>query len=291
MITKPVYPIPPSFIHDELDLDSTIKYLSYLDSKGSTRVLTTAGTSQFNLLDLDEVYKLNKCLVDNFPKEKILGLPALSLKHLLNEIEKLNRLEAKDTSILILFSERYYNDDQLIKFFETVCYTSNYPVYLHGNSLRKGFGGTFEYSNAILRSLSKLDNFVGMKEEYSSLDLAIKNIQDLNLDIIVAGGSMRRFWTLLPFGATSFLTGIGSFNPTHAELFYQNCKDGNFEKCIQIIQEYETPAFNTFMSIGWHASMRQALKYQGFICNNREPFVSLNEDQKNKVNNTLQLVL
>ena len=290
-MTKPVYPIPPSFKDDQLDLDSTIKYLSYLERKGATRVLTTAGTTQFNLLSIDEIYNLNKCLVSNFKKHKILGLPAISLKHLRHEIERLNMLNSDHTSLLILFPERYYTNTQILNFFQVVCSESNYPVYLHGNSLRKGNGGTFEYTNELLQDLLELDNFIGMKEEYSSLDLAIKNIQDLDLDIIVAGGSMRRFWTLLPFGASSFLTGIGSFNPTHAESFYNYCENDDFNNCIRIIQDYETPTFKKFMSIGWHASMREALRHQGFICNNREPFVSLTKEQKKEVIKTLQYIL
>ncbi len=173
-MSKPVYAIPPSFKNDELDCNSTIKYLKYLENKGATRVLTTAGTSQFNLLSLDEVFQLNKCLVDNFTQEKILGLPALSLKHLKIEIEKLNELKSTNTKLLILFPERYYSDDQILEFFDTVCALSLYPIYLHGNPLRKGMGGTYEYTNSLLEKLSRIDNFEGIKEEYSSLDLSIK---------------------------------------------------------------------------------------------------------------------
>lgn len=290
-MSKPVYAIPPSFKHDQIDYDSTAKYLKYLESKNATRVLTTAGTSQFNLLSLEEVYILNECLVRNFNYEKILGLPSLSLKHLLREINKLNRLGASNTKLLILFPERYYSDDQIIEFFDEVCKASNYPVYVHGNPIRKGMGGVYEYSNELLSKLSELDNFEGMKEEYSSLDLAIKNLQNLDLDIIVAGGSMRRFWTLNPFGATSFLTGVGNFNPTHSEEFYHAFNSGKYDKCIDIIQNIETPLFNTFMKIGWHASMRTALKNEGYIFEDRKPFITLPSEQVKQVITALNKIL
>ena len=119
-MTRPVYPICPSFKDGDLELKSTKKYLSYLEKEGATRVLTTAGTSQFNLLSVKEVFYLNRALIKYFNKEKILGLPIQSLKHTLKEIKALNNLKAKNTSILIIFPERYYNDDQVVKYFEVI---------------------------------------------------------------------------------------------------------------------------------------------------------------------------
>ena len=54
-MSRPVYAIPPSFKNDNLDCNSIVKYLKYLEDKGAGRVLTTAGTSQFNLLSLEEI--------------------------------------------------------------------------------------------------------------------------------------------------------------------------------------------------------------------------------------------
>lgn len=290
-MSKPVYAIPPSFKNDELDCNSIIKYLKYLEDNGASRVLTTAGTSQFNLLSLEEVYCLNKCIINNFNQEKILGLPSLSLKHLLKEIQKLNSLESYNTKLLILFPERYYSDEQLIEFFDEVCKKSNYPIYVHGNPLRKGRGGIYEYSNKLLKKLSEIDNFKGMKEEYSSIDLSIKSIQNLNLDIIVAGGSMRRFWSLQPFGATSFLTGVGNFNPQYSEDFYIHYRLGHYEDCLDIIKNIENPLFKVFMKNGWHASMRESLKHMGYILEDRKPFITLSDTEKEEIIKSLNKII
>ena len=289
-MTRPVYPICPSFKDGELELDSIKKYLSYLEQEGATRVLTTAGTSQFNLLSIKEVFYLNRAIVKYFTKEKILGLPIQSLKHTLKEIKALNNLKAKNTSILIIFPERYYNDTQIINYFKVICNASKYPVYVHGNPIKKGTGGVYEYTNQLLSKLSKIINFKGMKEEYSSIDLAMKSIQNLNLDIIVAGGSMRRFWLLNSYGATSFLTGLGSFYPEFSEYFYDSVLNDRLSSAKSIIEKYEKNFFNVFMQYGWHACMREALKYQGFLLENREPFHILNEQDKLTVIKTLKLI-
>lgn len=287
----PVYPICPSYLNDELDLDSSSKYVKFLEDSGAKNVLTTAGTSQFNLLSLDEVYELNKSVAKCFSHNKILGLPPLSLKHLKIEIERLNYLELSNTYILVLFPERYYSDEQVVEYISQVCNISNYGVLLHGNPLKKGKGGSYEYSNELLRKLSKLEKFIGIKEEYTSLDLSIKSIQDLDLEIIVAGGSMRRFWTLQPFGATTFLTGVGSFKPQLSELFFTHFKSEQYSECLSIIQKYETPLFNVFMKIGWHAAMRHGLKDMGYLLENRAPFTILEEDEKSNITLALRNLL
>jgi dihydrodipicolinate synthase/N-acetylneuraminate lyase len=117
IFNSPVYPIPPSFNTDEdLEVESTIKYLNYLKERGAKTVMTTAGTSQFNLLNNEEIRKLNST-VSEFKGNKILGLPPLSTLHLKKEIELLNNKNLSDTYILILFPERYYDDEQVINFF------------------------------------------------------------------------------------------------------------------------------------------------------------------------------
>ena len=42
------------------------------------------------------------------------------------------------------------------------------------------------------------------------------------------------------------------------------------------------------MSIGWHASMRFALQKMGFIKDNREPFIEISKEEKNKINYILE---
>ena len=284
VLKHPVYPIPPSFLKQKLEYTRTVGYLQWLNSKGAKRVMTTAGTSQFNLLSVDEVFHFNRLVVNNWGSHKILGLPALGDELLIPEIDKLNNLNAKYTSILILFPERYYNDEQIIKFFKKVCERSNYPVYLHGNPLKKGNGGTYEYTAALLKKLSDIPNFIGIKEEYSSIDLAMKYVPMAgDLEVIVAGGSMRRFWALAPYGANSFLTGVGSFNPKHSEYFFNNFKAGDLERCLDVIEYIEKPLFRTFMEIGWHASMRTSLQNMTFLLEDRKPFVELSPEQKTAV--------
>jgi len=287
---SPVYPLCPSFENGTLEIESTKKYISFLEKKGVKHIMTTAGTSQFNLLDVEEVRSFNLSMID-FNGNKIIGMPPLSIYNIKKEIDYYNSKNINDASLLILFPERYYSNEQLISFFKEICEMSNYPILVHGNILRRGNGGNYEYDKKLLSQLSEIDGFIGMKEESSSLEFAKNNLQELDMEIIVAGGSMRRFWSLEPFGATSYLTGVGSFNPTIEENFYSEYMNGDIRKAKEIMTSFETPLFDSFMYIGWHASMRETLHQMGFIKGNREPFVTLSHDEKNLIKKTLKKIL
>lgn len=287
IFNSPVYPISPSFKNEKLEFSSTKKYMDFLNTEGAKIIMSTAGTSQYNLMSVEETREFNLNL-SVFPGKKILGIPSLSLFHLKQEINFYNSLN--DVYLLILFPERYYNNKQIVDFFKEICSISKHPILVHGNSLRKGYGGVYEYDYPLLKELSGIEGFIGMKEESSTLNFAMNNIQDLNLEIIVAGGSMKRFWALEPFGATTYLTGVGSFNPQIEERFFTFYKNNDLTKAKQIIKDFETPLFNTFMKVGWHASMRESLKAMDFILGDRKPFITLKENQKDLIKAALSKI-
>lgn len=291
IFNSPVYPLSPSFINETLEIESTLSYIEFLKNEGAKTIMTTAGTSQFNLLSLEEVKEFNSTAF-NFKGNKIIGIPALSLKHLKEEIDWYNTFGIENMYLLLLFPERYYTNSQIVEFFRVACETSNYQILAHGNVMKKGYGGEFIYNYELIESLSKIDGFIGMKEENPSLDFSIKNLsKEFGLEIIVAGGSMRRFWTLEPFGATTYLSGVGSFNPKIEEDFYRSYMSGNTTRAKDIMTEVEKPLFDVFMDIGWHASMRYSLQKMCYIKGNRDPFFRLDENQKEILDKILAKII
>lgn len=292
IFNSPVYPITPSFTKtEELDTKSVANYLGYLNENGVTNVMTTAGTSQFNLLNNIEVRILNDSL-KNFNGNKIIGIPSLSFHNIKKEIEYYNESfkGVSNTYLLILFPERYYTDDQIFNFYNNISKISDFPILSHANTMRKGNGGNYIYKKSLLTKLSEIPKFIGIKEESPTIDFSIKELKNVNLEMIVAGGSMRRFWCLEPFCATSYLSGVGSFFPKIEESFYKSYIDGDIKMSKKIMVDVEYPLFETFMGIGWHASMRYALQTMGFIQNNRSPFIELGINEKEKIKNVLNKI-
>lgn len=263
-----VIAIPPSYNEDQsLETKSTVRYLQFLYDNGATKVMTTAGTSQFNLLTIDEVHEFNAA-VTAFNGEKILGVPALSTREAIQFIRDAEFYSDNRTQYMLLYPDRYYSDESIKKYVTDITSATNRQVYLHAQKARHGVKGSWEYSYKVINSLS--DNLLGIKEEISDLKESYDFVANIlfHLDIIVAGGSMRRFHYLeMANPSITFLSGIGNINP-RLEKEFANINIGK-----HVFLEKERSLFDVFMKYGWHRSLRYALKYYELTCfNNRDPW-------------------
>jgi dihydrodipicolinate synthase/N-acetylneuraminate lyase len=188
---------------------------------------------------------------------------------------------------MLLYPDRFYIEENVCEFFESCADHSTNPIYIHGMWMRKGNGGTWDFTASVINRLSKHPNILGMKEETSSIDLAYKILQEVtdDFDIIVAGGSMRRHWHLSNAKKDiSFLSGVGSIFPEYACTYCNEYNSMNLIEAKKVMNNFEKPLFNVFMEIGWHASLRYALSEMGYIKENRLPFIEINNEQKDKIN-------
>ena len=127
--------------------------------------------------------------------------------------------------------------------------------------------------------LATIPTYKGFKEENSSVDFSTYNIRNQSLDVIVAGGSMRRFWQLCHYGATSWLVGIGSFVPKIELQFYNDFINNDFKSCKDLLKK-EDELFKVSRKTGWHNLMRFILNKNNFIKYNRYPFPIISDDDK-----------
>ena len=283
----PVFGIPVAFTsEDKVNIKSTLEYCNYLKEKGATRLMTTAGTSTFNLLSNKEIHDLNIEISKN-DCETFLGLPAMSLYHTLEMVKKCNTDYSENSKLLLLFPERFYSYSQLVQYFTSIADISKFPVYIHGKTIRNATGGNYDYCEKVINALSIHPNILGMKEEHPSLNKSFNQLVNFNnsFETIVAGGSMRRFMFLNAAGASTFLTGVGNILPQVA-IDYQNYIDNNdLFSAKNLINKYETPMFDIFMKLGWHRALRCALHLLGFDYSYaRKPFcVDLNKEDINQI--------
>ena len=274
LLNSPVYPIPPSFNDDgSLDLDGTKLYLDFLLSNGVESVMTTAGTSQFNLLSESEILSLNKKVISSGIKNKIIGIPEGSLEKTIDRILEYSKIT--DCALMLLFPERHYSDSYIVDFFKRCSEVTKNPLLIHGMWLRSAKGGNWDYTPGVIDSIAAIPNFIGMKEETSEIGKSfgiISEIKDKDFQIILAGGSQKRHWFSGTNRDCTFLSGIGSIWPDLDKKYINLYKSGDLIGAKNIISNYETPVFEVFMKHGWHYSMRKALQIKGFIRKNRIPF-------------------
>ena len=284
---NPVFGIPVSFTSEQhVGIKATLEYCDYLKRNGASRLMTTAGTSTFNLLSNKEIHDLN-IEISKFNCETFLGLPAMSLHHTLEMVRKCNTDFSENSKLLLLFPERFYSYSQLIEYFISIADASKFPIYIHGKTIRNAIGGNYDYCEKVVNALSIHPNICGMKEEHPNLNKSFNQLANFNsgFETIVAGGSMRRFMFLNAAGASTFLTGVGNILPQIEIDFQTYINNNDLTSAKNLINEYETPMFSTFMKLGWHRALRCALHLMGFDYNYaRKPFsVDLNKEDVKQV--------
>ncbi|MBK7477470.1 MAG: hypothetical protein IPI11_16255 [Haliscomenobacter sp.] len=210
-------------------------------------------------------------------EKSILATPKLSEYHLSRFLDEMLKF-CEDSPIMLIYPERYYDEESLISFYSRVTNRFQRRFYFHGLKMISYRGGIMTYSAKMINKIKEASPFiVGMKEETPSYEEGFNlcsNIRDKeSFEIIVAGGSMRRFALLELSGAQSFLSGIGSIYPQIELDFMKFFSNGEKEKAENIIRYLETPFFNVFFEVGWHQALRYALAELKLISKyQRRPF-------------------
>jgi len=287
----PIYPIPPAFKNGVLDRAEILRYTNYLHDNGAKTILTTAGTSRFNLLTTDEVRQLNFS-VSLFPGRKIVGLQPLADVHLANELNAMNSLDAD--AVLLFYPDRYYDDETIVNYFHKAADISPLPVLIHGMFMRHALGGMYNFQQELVVKLMGHPNIVGMKEESSTYSLAYKISSLANKEFLIfpAGGSCRRYLLTGPSGAQTFLGGIGNIFPKIEETFFREFKFGDKNTAYKIVTDFEESLFDVFSKIGWHKALQEALNYKKLlVTENRAPFsLMTNDEDKEAIHNVLDTI-
>lgn len=286
-ITGPVIPIPVPFKQDEsVDLESLDQYIRFLAEHGIKNVMTTVGTSRYNLLTAEEIIEVNKT-VAKAAKEKginsIVANPPIGSTQTAvmfgQEAEKVGA-----DYYLLYFPERHYGDANTLQFFETVAAAISIPILIHEMPRRNGLGGgTIQYSMDLLDKLLQIENIVGFKEEALDADYSNGIVITFHerAEIIGAGGGMSRYLKRdFDLGSSAFLGGIGNFYPELELEFYQAITGGNRARAEEIVNEIELPFFQTVVPFGWHPSLKTALAHCQLMPQyERSPMITLNDEQ------------
>ncbi len=136
-----IYPIPPAFDkHDNLDGGALSSYLQFLHENGGNIILTTAGTTRFNMLTENELRAVNDICM-SFSGVKILGLPSLPEKHMRSWVNASNDL--KPDAVLLMYPDRYYSDDDVTGYFYRLADQLQVPAMIHGMCMRNAVAGGF----------------------------------------------------------------------------------------------------------------------------------------------------
>lgn len=270
-VLGPVIPIPVPFDQNQnVDYTALEKYTHFLVDSGIKNVMTTVGTSRYNLLTADECKKVNK-VVAEATKGKAISIVANpttgGTKSAVEFAKHADEIGAD--YLLAYFPERHYGDEYIIEFFQEIIDNSSCNILIHEMPMRNGLGpGSVQYSLELLTKLMSMDKICGVKEEaldpeYSNM--LVENLSDKSI-IIGAGGGMSRFLKRdKQRGAKAYLGGIGNFVPSLELDFYDAMMSGDEVKATSIVESLELPLFQATVPMGWHPALKAMLAITGHM--------------------------
>ncbi len=281
----PVCPILVPFTEDgrSVDHDALALYVSFLVNSGVSAVMTTVGTSRFNLLDDNEILAVNATVAKAAQDKSLVILAGPMTGSTTKNIEFAHAAADQGADAYIaFFPERHYGDEQLFQFFESLATSTTIGIMMHQMPMRSGYGGNQHYSLDLMTRLSQLPTIFGMKEESMDPAHSYKIHRHLGEELAIIGaGSMKLFMRDYHAGARAYLVGIGSFFPNVARAFYDAMVTGDFAVAHKIVRTYEEPYFDLAVSLGWHIALKETLNILGLMpAWERAPLPRLNSDQR-----------
>ena len=269
-ITTPVIPIPTPFLENEkIDFDSLEKYIDFLKQSGIQAVMTTVGTSRYNLLTKDEIKEVNRVVAKTASNEMVSIVANPNYGSLKDTIEIAEDAEKNGADIfLAYFPDRHYGDDVTYDFFQAISEAISIDIIIHEMPLRNGLGGgQKQYGLELLQKLFSLKNIIGLKEESLDQGYSETILKTFLPDILIvgAGGGMGRYVRDYWLGAKTYLGGIGNFLPKVELTFIEAMQKKNYEKAYNLVYNIEKPYFATVVPMGWHISLKEALYIQGLM--------------------------
>jgi 4-hydroxy-tetrahydrodipicolinate synthase len=288
-----VVPILAPFAKDGgLDLRAVHDYVRFLVGSGVGTVITTAGTSRFNLLSLEEIAQFNRAVVEATggdclvivagPMEGDLSVHEGFAKH---------AAEIGADGFIGFFPERYYGDDALFGFFQALTRATTTAVLLHEMPMRNGLGGgQVQYSLDVLERITDLPGIGGFKEECMDGGYSYKILRRFaHKTGVIGAGSMRFAMRDFHAGAQAYLVGIGNFLPKVEIAFHRELVAGNVERAHELVRRFEEPYFDVAVSMGWHRALKETLHLRGLMPPyERSPMPRLGEADRKRLDELVQ---
>jgi len=291
-LSGPVFPILTPFNESgEVDHNALERYVKFLVSAGAGALMTSVGTSRFNLLSEDEIRAVNATVAGASSIGTITILAGPMTGSLKSNIELARHAELLGADAYIaFFPERWYGENQVYDFFSQLADSVSIGIMIHEMPFKSGYGGQVQYPLDLLDRLVSLPNLVGMKEECMDAGYSYRLHRRLQGKCAIIGaGAMRNFMRDYHAGAQANLVGLGSFFPRVEMAFHTALKSGDVERAHRIVRQYEDPYFDVAVELGWHPQLKETMYILDLMPPfERLPLTRLNDAQRARLGDCIE---
>lgn len=286
----PLVPVMCAFDEDEnLDLESTCRWIDWLIAGGIRLFWTTYGTSHFWGLTDSEVMELTRA-VAGVTRGRALLIAGTNFHWPLRKCMEFADLAAESgADIVKLQVDWRWNPDEdvVLGFYRRLAEDSPLPLFAYTLADAKTRG----MSCTGLRQVLAIPQFVGMKNDSGDFYENCEYLRTVRLQnarfAIMTGGSMMSFLHGREFSAAAFAAAIGFFAPKVPLAFAGHLEEGRRAEAVQLIREYEEPYYALMRELphSHYAFDHAALKLMGHFKSSRirHPFKTCGSDAEKAI--------
>jgi len=292
-IVGPVFSVVTPFkeYNDEINFEALERYIQYAYRCGARNFYVMGYNSRFSELSWAEIKTLNAFVVSLIKQVDsdcvvIVADPLHCSTAVSMEFCK-HAQEIGADLISLIFREKFYSNDQVIKHFRMCAGACDIGILIHEMPFISGLTGhTVNWPVRLLDELADIENIIAIKEDAKedeySLDV-ISTIKD-RLSIIISGGGKRQWLRFAEMGCQAWLNGIGVFEPRLAVRFWEAYEEGEQRTINKIIEDIERPFFARGVDeYGWHLAIKAALEARGhYPRHERMPMLAISDEEYRK---------
>jgi dihydrodipicolinate synthase/N-acetylneuraminate lyase len=293
-IIGPIFSIITPFTKKEgIDYLNLEKYIKYMFFRGARCFFVMTYNSRLSLLDEKEIINLNLFVikvVKSLDQNNIIICAEPYHTSTKKSIEYINIFHKHGADIVsVIFGEKFYSNDQVLSHFKKINDNTNSFLLLHQQPFENGISSKppiINYNLDLLKKISKLKNFVAMKEDAKDKELTKNISSQLNKDIVIitSGGGKRQWLEASKYGCQSWLSGISNLDPLIAIDFYDLYKQNKKKRYMEIIKKIEDIFFEIKDVHGWHLTIKGMLELHGIYKRyERLPLKPANKNDLSKI--------
>ncbi len=272
----PLVPILPAFTEqDELDYESTCRWVDWVVDSGIRLLWLTCGTSRYASLTDREIWYLTKAIAE-VTRGRALLIAGTNLHWPVGECRRfVDHAAACGASIVKVQPYWQWNpsDDDVFNYYQAIAQDSALPLFAYALPMRNG-GPSI--GSSLFQRILGLPQFVGMKNDagdfYEHREYLAMVRESKNRFVVMTGGSMMSFLWGYDFGAQAFCSAFGIIAPQVPLDFYQHLCAGRREEALSIVTEDEEPLVEALAGLGGWGALRVGLVLKGFYSSWRERF-------------------
>ena len=289
----PLVPILPAFTEqEELDCESTCRWVDWVVDSGIRLLWLTSGTSRYGCLTDREIWDLTQAAAE-VTRGRALLIAATNLHWPVGECRRYVEHAAVCGANIVTVQPNWRSnpsDDDVFNYYQAIAQDSALPLFAYALPMPGGPS----IGNSLFQRLLELPQFVGMKNDagdfYEHRAYLAMVRQYKARFVAMTGGSMMSFLWGYDFGAQAFCSAFGMIAPEVPIRFYEHLVAGRREEALSIVTDDEEPLLDAFSGIGGWQALRVGIVLKGFYSSWRErfPFRTLTDTEAQIVKQYLE---